>query len=167
MVKPGRMLRHLLPPPWWMLRRSFDTAALQAIEAAVVAAECTHRGEIRVAIEAALDLRLLLRDASVRERAIEVFSELHVWDTAENNGVLIYVLLADHDVEIVADRGIAMLVESAEWQAVCEAMEQQLRAGNYQAGAVTGIQQVSALLARHFPGRDAAGNELPDRPHLL
>lgn len=167
MVKLGRMLRHLLPPSWLMMRRSFDTAALQAIEAAVAAAEHAHRGEIRFAIEAALDLRFLLRNGSVRERAIEAFSELHVWDTAENNGILIYVLLADHDVEIVADRGIATFVEPAEWQAVCDAMEQQFGAGNFQAGAVTGIQRVSALLERHFPGRDAAGNELPDRPHLL
>ena len=167
MVKMRRMLAHLLPPPWMLLRRSFDAGALQAIESAVSAAERDHRGEIRFAVESALDVRALWRGESARERAIEVFSELRVWDTAENNGVLIYVLLADHDVEIVADRGIAAQVDAREWESVCHEMEAQFREGHYAAGAIAGIQRVGTILARHYPGRDRAGNELSDRPHLI
>ena len=166
MVKLQRILRHLLPPSWMLLRRSFDTGALQAVEAAVAAAERDHRGEIRFAVEATLDIRALLRNTSARERAIEVFSELHVWDTAENNGVLIYVLLADHDVEIVADRGIAEKVSAEEWQSVCQDMETQFRARRYESGSIAGIRRVGMLLAAHYPGRDRAGNELTDSPHL-
>ena len=166
MVGLRRLLRHLLPPAWMQLRRSFDAHALQAIESAVTAAERDHRGEIRFAVEAALDVRALLRDTSARERAVEVFSELHVWDTAENNGVLIYVLLADHDVEIVADRGIAEKASAEEWQSVCQGMETQFRARQYESGSIAGIRRVGMLLAAHYPGRDRAGNELTDSPHV-
>lgn len=167
MVKLRRMLAHLLPPPWVLLRRSFDADSLQAIESAVAAAERDHSAEIRFAVEASLDFRALLGGKSARERAIEVFSELRVWDTAENNGVLIYVLLADHDVEIVADRGIASKVEAGEWESVCQDMETQFRARRYRDGAIAGVRRVGEILARHYPGRDRAGNELPDRPHVL
>lgn len=161
------MLAHLLPPPWWMLRRSFDAQALKTVEAAVAEAERGHRGEVRFAVEAALDFPALRRGTSARERAVEVFSQLRVWDTAEDNGVLIYVLLADHDVEIVADRGVAAKVDQAEWEAVCREMEAQFRAGRFAEGAVAGIRRVGEILTRHYPGEDRAGNELPDRPHLL
>jgi uncharacterized membrane protein len=100
----------------------------------------------------------------VRERAIEVFSELRVWDTELNNGVLIYLLLADHDVEIVADRGIAARVGQEEWESICRDMEQALRRGDLEAAAVGAVQAVSSLLARHFPARPGDRNELPDRP---
>lgn len=165
MVNLRRILAHVLPPPWALMRRRFDSGTVQAIEAAVGAAERGHRGEIRFAVEPALDLRALLRGASARERAIEVFSELRVWDTEENNGVLVYLLLADHDVEIVADRGIATKVDAAQWEAVCREMEAHFRAGRYREGAVSGIRLVGELLARHYPGPDRAGDELPNRPH--
>lgn len=161
-----RMLRHLLPPPWLLRRRAFDARALQALEAAIADAERGHRGEIRFAVEATLGPRALLRGQPARERALEVFSELRVWDTAEDNGVLIYVLLADHDVEIVADRGVAARVDTAEWAAICRDMEACFKAGRYADGARAGIRRVGTLLARHYPGADRAGNELPDRPHV-
>lgn len=161
-----RMLRHLLPPPWLLRRRAFDARALQALEAAIADAERGHRGEIRFAVEATLGPRALLRGQPARERALEVFSELRVWDTAEDNGVLIYVLLADHDVEIVADRGVAARVDTAEWAAICRDMEACFKAGRYADGAGAGIRRVGTLLARHYPGADRAGNELPDRPHV-
>lgn len=160
------MLRHLLPPPWVLRRRAFDARALQALEAAIADAERGHRGEIRFAVEATLGPRALLRGQPARERALEVFSELRVWDTAEDNGVLIYVLLADHDVEIVADRGVAARVDTAEWAAICRDMEACFKAGLYADGAGAGIRRVGTLLARHYPGADRAGNELPDRPHV-
>lgn len=160
------MLRHLLPPPWVLRRRAFDARALQALEAAIADAERGHRGEIRFAVEATLGPRALLRGQPARERALEVFSELRVWDTAEDNGVLIYVLLADHDVEIVADRGVAARVDTAEWAAICRDMEACFKAGRYADGAGAGIRRVGTLLARHYPGADRAGNELPDRPHV-
>lgn len=161
-----RMLRHLLPPPWLLRRRAFDARALQALETAIADAERGHRGEIRFAVEATLGPRALLRGQPARERALEVFSELRVWDTAEDNGVLIYVLLADHDVEIVADRGVAARVDTAEWAAICRDMEACFKAGRYADGARAGIRRVGTLLARHYPGADRAGNELPDRPHV-
>lgn len=160
------MLRHLLPPPWLLRRRAFDARTLQALEAAIADAERGHRGEIRFAVEATLGPRALLRGQPARERALEVFSELRVWDTAEDNGVLIYVLLADHDVEIVADRGVAARVDTAEWAAICRDMEACFKAGRYADGAGAGIRRVGTLLARHYPGADRAGNELPDRPHV-
>lgn len=167
MVDLARLLKHLLPPTWWLLRRAFPASTLAAIEAAVTAAERGHRGEIRFAVEASLGLPALLRGQSARERAVEVFAQLRVWDTAENNGVLIYVLLADHDVEIVADRGITARVSADEWTAICQEMEIRFHAGQYEAGAVAAIARVGALLKRHYPGADAAGDELPDRPGVV
>jgi len=167
MVNLRRLLRHLLPPPWLLRRRAFDGRALQVIESAIADAERGHGGEIRFAVEATLDPRALLRGQSARERALEVFSALRVWDTAEDNGVLIYLLLADHDVEIVADRGVAGRVSQAEWTAICHEMEARCNAGRYGEGALAGIRRVGALLAQHYPGADRAGNELPDRPRIL
>jgi hypothetical protein len=154
-----RVARHLLRLP-----RVFPASAAQAIERAITAGEATHGGEIRFAAEDALDARALFAGQPVRERAIEVFSELRVWDTELNNGVLIYLLLADHDVEIVADRGIAARVGQEEWESICRDMEQALRRGDLEAAAVGAVQAVSSLLARHFPARPGDRNELPDRP---
>jgi uncharacterized membrane protein len=109
----------------------------------------------------------LWRGVSARERAVEVFANLRVWDTEENNGVLIYLLLADRDVEIVADRGIHARVGAEGWEIICRAMETQFRAGHFEQGVLDGIAQVSAQLTRHFPGPDRRGDELPDKPVLL
>jgi uncharacterized membrane protein len=142
-------------------------ASLARIEQAIAAAERQHRGEVRFAVETALDVVPLWRGISARERAIEVFANLRVWDTEENNGVLIYLLLADRDVEIVADRGIHERVGAEDWEKICRAMEARFRAGQFEQGVLDGIAQVSAALARHFPGPDRRGDELPDKPVLL
>ena len=150
------------------LQRHFPRAALQAIEQAVKRLEGRHPGEIRFAVEAALPIADVLAGVTPRERAIEVFSRLRVWDTEHNNGVLIYVLLADRDVEIVADRGVAGgRVAASEWEAVCRGMEQAFREGRFEAGAIAGLEAAAEVLARHPPGRPDVGNELPDAPVVL
>ena len=113
------------------------------------------------------DLPELWRDLPPRQRALQLFGQFGVWDTAHNNGVLIYVLMADRDVEIVADRGIAAHVSQAEWQAVCRQMEAHYRAGRFREGSVLGILGVGALLGQHFPGRRGSDHELPNQPVLL
>lgn len=162
----SRILRHLLMPRWW-LRRSFPETSLRAIEEAIRAAERAHGGEIRFAIETSLDFRRLVAGETARARALAVFSKLRVWDTERNNGVLIYLLLADRDIEIVADRGLLGSVGQAEWDDICRSIEAELRAGRFEAGALAGVQQVAALIRRHYPARPDDRNELPDTPALL
>ena len=165
-MHPGRLLRHLLTTRW-STRRRFSAPVLRAIEEAIGECEARHGGEIRFIVETALDLPELWHGVPARVRALQVFGQFGVWNTEHNNGVLIYVLLADRAVEIVADRGIAAHVQPAEWQAVCRQMEQHFRAGRFAAGATTGILGVGALLGRHFPGNSPSGNELPNQPILL
>ncbi len=147
--------------------RRFPRATMAAIEKAIGAGEAQHRGEIRFAAEAALDSAPLFGGQAARERALDVFSLLRVWDTEENNGVLIYLLLADHDVEIVADRGINARVAAPEWEEICRRMEAAFRRGEFQQGVLAGIAEVSALLARHYPARPGDRNELADKPAIL
>lgn len=161
-----RLVRHLLMPAW-RVRRAFGAGGLRAIEGAIRESESTHRGQIRFAVEAALELKPLLQDQPARARALEVYALQRMWDTEHNNGVLIYLLLADHDVEIVADRGIHSRVGAAEWERVCREMEAAFRAGRFEHGAVAGIRAVGALLARHYPGPGTGANELPDRPIIV
>lgn len=148
-------------------RRRFTPAVLARIEAAIRAIESRHAGEIRFAIETAFDLPELWWGITPRQRAVLAFGQLGVWDTAGNNGVLIYVLVADHDVEIVADRAIAARVPQADWEAVCREMESQFRAGRYAEGAEAGIAGVGSLLARHFPGQGGDLDEQPNAPVIL
>ncbi len=162
----ARAVRHLFTSRW-KLHRLFPPTALDAIEAAVRESERQHYGEIRFAIETALDLPELIRGVRPRERALDAFSHLRVWDTDHNNGVLIYLLLADRDVEIVADRGVAAKVTQQEWEAVCRAMEADYRAGKFEAGSVTGVRMINDLLRQHYPADGSNVNELPDRPTLL
>lgn len=162
-----RWLRHLFTDRSAVQRR-FPESTLTAIERAVKAAEATHAGQIRVVIEASLDGPRLWARETAAERALEVFSLLRVWDTEHNNGVLIYLLLADRDVEIVADRGIHARCGQATWEAVCREMETAFRAGQFEAGVLAGVATVGAHLARHFPRTaDSPVNELPDAPVLL
>jgi uncharacterized membrane protein len=158
-------LRNLMTPSW-LARRRFPERTLDAIQAAIRAGEAQHEGEICFAVEAALEHHDLWRGVGARERAHQVFSELRVWDTDANNGVLIFVLLAERDVEIVADRGAASRAAPEDWERVCRAMEAHFREGRFEEGAIAGVNAVSALLARHFPvsGERAERNELPDRP---
>jgi uncharacterized membrane protein len=162
----ARAVRHLFSTRWGT-RRRFSAPVRARIEAAVAAVERSHSGEIRFAIETAFDLPELWWGLTPRERAVQVFGQLGVWDTAGNNGVLIYLLLADHDVEIVADRAIAARVAQGEWDAICREMEVTFRAGRFAEGAEAGIAGVGRLLARHFPGSGGDHDEQPDAPVIL
>ncbi|HEV7613041.1 MAG TPA: TPM domain-containing protein [Steroidobacteraceae bacterium] len=166
----GRLIRHAAQTHW-RTRMMFSSATLDAIEQAIAGAEQTHAGEIRFAIESALTPLHVLNHAAPRARALEVFAHLRVWDTERNNGVLIYVQLADRAVEIVADRGFAGRVAAAEWEAVCRLMEEHFRARRFQAGSIAGVDAIGILLSRHFPPGvrqpSPSHNELPDRPTLL
>jgi uncharacterized membrane protein len=159
-----RMVRHLAMPPW-RLRQVLPRPAMQAIETAIGASERTHGGQICFAVETALDLGPLARGQGARERALDVFAQLRVWDTEHNNGVLIFLLLADRDVEIVADRGIAVRVAPAQWEAICQTMESAFRARKFEQGALDGIRAVGELLARHFP--EPGPDRLPNAPFVL
>jgi uncharacterized membrane protein len=161
-----RLLRHLFATRW-TTRRHFTPRVLGDIEAAIREVEASHAGEIRFAIETALDLPELLRDQSPRQRALQVFGQLGVWDTVQNNGVLIYLLLADRRVEIVADRGIAGVIAQSEWDGVCRIMEHHFSDRHFPQGSVAGVRGVGQLLRRHFPGRRAGPDELPNQPVLL
>ncbi len=149
------------------LRRHFPPATLSAIDAAITASERDHRAEIRCAIETALPVGELLRGVTSTARAAEVFSRLRVWDTAANNGVLVYVLLAERSIEIVADRGFTGLVEPAEWEGICHHMKAAFRTGHYEAGTLSALERIGALARRHFPADGGDRNELPDRTVLL
>lgn len=165
-MNAGRVLRHLVTPGW-VARRIFPRAILGRIEEAIRTSERAHDGELRFALEAGLPLATLLAGLTPRERAVEVFSRLRVWDTERNSGVLIYLQLVDRDIEIVADRGIAAQVPQATWDAICGRMEQAFRSGRFEQGVLEGIREITGLLARHFPPRGANTDELPDRPALL
>ena len=161
-----RWLKHLLLPGWWV-RRVFRGAALSAIEKAIGEAEKGHEGELRFVVEGPLPLAVLLHNPTARDRAIDVFSHLRVWDTAHNSGLLIYVQLVDRRVEFVADRGVAARVPQAQWDALCREMEDSFRHGAYRRGALEAVERAGHLLATHFPPRTRNPNELPDRPVVL
>jgi len=162
----GRIGRHLVEHRW-RVRRIFPPQVLAAIEQAIRAGEGTHSGQVRFIVEGALDGAPLFRDQPARERALDIFSQLRIWDTAHNNGVLIYLLLADRDVEIIADRGIDAKVGAAGWEKICAEMENSFRAGNFAGGVIKGIQAVSRQLAAHFPRHGGGTNELPDTPVVI
>ena len=161
-----RIVKHLLMTPW-RKRGAFPRSTLMAIKRAIRASEATHAGQIRFAVEGALHGSRLYHGESPRERALEVFSQLRMWDTEHRNGVLIYLLLADRAVEIVADRGAHVRVSSEEWKGVCHGMEEHFRRGQFESGAVVGIQAVARHLARHFPAAPSGPRELPERPAVL
>jgi len=161
-----RIGRHLLEHRW-RERRIFTPKVLARIEQAIKAGEATHSGQIRFVVEGALDGRPLFRNQPARERALDVFSQLRIWDTQHNNGVLIYLLLADRDIEIVADRGINGKVGTEGWEKVCAVLEKEFRAGLFEYGVIRGIQEVSLVLAQHFPKEPGGKNELPDAPVVL
>ena len=161
-----RWTRHLLLDHL-ALTRAFPRKTLDAIGRAVAEQEQRHRGELRVVIEGGLPLPALIAGRSARERAIEQFTRLRVWDTEDNAGVLIYLLLADRRVEIVADRGIHARVRESEWQDICRGMEAHFREGRFESGALFGIGAVSDALERHFPGSGKGRQELDDRPRMI
>ena len=161
-----RLLRHLFARS---SRSVYPEDSLRRIADAVHAAEQRHTGEICFAVEASLPPLAVLRGVDARSRAQQVFAQLRVWDTHANNGVLVYLLLADHRIEIVADRGLSGLVDDAQWRAICARMEERFRGGDHEGAAIAGIEAVSDLLAAHFPqdGTQPDEDELPNRPHLL
>jgi len=162
-----RILRHR-----WLdetdVARALGVDALARLEARVAASERRHSGEIRLCVEAGLPLSYLWRSATPRQRAVAMFGKLRVWDTEHNNGVLIYLLLAEHAIEIVADRGLARQVPQAHWDALVGGMREAFRAGRFEEGLAQAVDAVDAMLARHFPlaQGQANPNELPDRAHL-
>jgi uncharacterized membrane protein len=161
-----RTFRHLWFPDW-TLRQRFPRGALRTISDAIADSELGHSGEICFAVEASLSMDRLVRGQTARARALELFSLLRVWDTEDNNGVLIYLLLADRDVEILADRGVARHVPHARWVEICDRMESEFRSGRFLEGALVGVGEVGEELRHHFAGADRQGDELPNEPHLL
>lgn len=162
----SRILRHL----WcedWTLRRAFPKAVLRRIADTVARQEQRHSAELRFAVEGGLPPWTVVTKLDARARAVEVFSALRVWDTECNNGVLIYVLLADRRVEILADRGINAKVGATAWEAICGEMQRCFERGAYEEGAVIGLESVSDLLALHFPDGNDSPNELQDEPVVL
>ena len=163
-----RILKHRLLDEGDALR-ALGPGAVERLHARVQASELKHSGEVRVCVEAGLPLAYLRRNTTARERAVALFGELRVWDTEANNGVLIYLLFAEHKIEIVADRGLNRLVSAEQWQELLAGMAAAFKAGEFEAGLMQAIDIVDALLAQHFPLREGEvnPNELPDAPLVI
>ena len=164
-------LRRILKHRWMDeadTRRAIPPALVERLAQQVAASEKRHTGEVRIFVEAGLPVSYLWRDAPPRERAVAMFGKLGVWDTEQNNGVLIYLLLAEHAIEVVADRGLSRHVSPAQWQEIVGHMSAAFRAGHYEQGLAQAVDEVTALLVRHFPAAPGAANanELPDQPVL-
>ena len=168
MNKLRRLIRHTIKTPQ-AVDRAFPPAVLKRIQEAIAEGERTHSGEIRFAVEAALPWSYLKRNAPARERAEMVFAKLRVWDTEDNNGVLIYVELADQRIEVVADRGVARHVPNARWDEISNMMRERFRANEFEAGSIAAVRAVSALLIERFRLPDGATNpnQLSDAPTVL
>ena len=162
----GRAWRHLRSSGA-DAKRAFPEATLSAIGEAITAGEQTHRGEVRLIVEKGLSFDDAWDGVTNRQRALALFADYGVWDTEDNCGVLIYINLAEHKVDIVADRGIDRRIDGATWQAVCRTMTEGFSKGQFHDATLTAIEQVNALLREHFPANGARPNELPDRPLML
>ncbi|MDO9234260.1 TPM domain-containing protein [Methylotenera sp.] len=161
-----RLFKHLFVLPG-AVRRYFPADSMRHIEAAIAASESSHMGEIRFVVESNLHIFDIFRGKSAKKRAIEVFSQFHVWDTAQNNGVLIYLLLADRDFEILADRGVHQHVGNQGWEKISHEMEAMFRHGQFEGGVIYGIAQIGALLMQHYPIDSENVNELPNTPIII
>lgn len=161
-----RFFKHLFAAHWQISQR-FPKHSMNAIETAILESERLHMGELRFVVESGLEWPDLFAGIQSRERALQIFSQLHVWDTEHNSGVLIYLLLADHRVEIVADRGINSRVDKSAWISICQDMECQFRTGHFESGVLLGISTITALLQQHFPAQDHNPNDLPNRPTVI
>lgn len=163
----ARTFKHWFYLPW-RVRKHFPAETMSAIQKKIADSERSHLGEVRFAVEGALPWRDAMEGMSARERALQLFSELRIWDTYYNNGVLIYVLLAEHDVEIVADRGIHARVGTEGWEAICHAMEHEFRQGRFEAGVLLGLERITTILREQYPSRGQSNrNELPDEPIVV
>ncbi len=165
----SRWIRH-----WWLdadnARRIITPAGLARLETRVRESETRHRGELRLCVQASLSPMQLWRGVSSQERAIDLFSRLRVWDTEHNNGVLIYLQLADHRIEILADRGLNRHTTPEAWQAMASRLGGALREGRFEDGLNEAIDQVGALMRQHYPVTDSHHpdvNELPDAVVLM
>lgn len=153
---------------WFQLRRSFPPQLLDDMAKAIADGERAHRGEVCFAVESRLAPLSVLEGLTAKRRAEHVFAQLRVWDTEHNNGVLFYVLMAEHRIEIIADRGIVRRVHASEWNAICDRMRMAFARGEWRDGALDGIAAANALLTRHFPSEgDEPRDELPNRPVVL
>lgn len=161
-----RFFRHVWMSPI-KVRACFPQSTLATVEQSVARGEKSHRGQVRFVVEAELTSGQLWAGVTSRQRAIDVFSMLRVWDTEENNGVLLYVLLADRKVEIIADRGIHRQVGEERWRAICKEIELRYRRGEFLEGSVIGVDKISAELAHYFPGTGSDRNEQPDAPVVM
>jgi uncharacterized membrane protein len=151
----------------WHLQQAFPPSTLASIAREIGESEKRHGGEIRFAVESCFHMRWLMAGLTPHERARRVFAELGVWDTELNSGVLIYVLLAERHIEIIADRGYRGRVRDAEWATICSEMQKEFRVGEFDTGAISGIRQVANLIGKHFPRQASDRNELPDAPVIL
>lgn len=154
-VIPGAVERHFRPD------------SLKRIEQAIERSETTHFGEIRFIVESHLPFWDIFRKKTSMKRALEVFSLYRVWDTEQNNGVLIYFLLADHDFEVLGDRGIHQYIGQDGWEKICLEMERMIRTGDFEGGVIYGIEKITEVLAEHFPANGANENELSNKPIIL
>lgn len=167
MNKFSRAIRHLTTTRFTG-KKAFPCATLAEIQKTIAAGEKTHRAEIRLIVEHSLELSAVLAGVSSRQRAHELFSHYRIWDTEENSGILIYIELADHQVEIVADRGISKLIPNHHWHAVCKTMTQGFAKGEYHDSTIAGLQQLNALLHEYFPeGEIPQENQLSNKPIRL
>ncbi len=162
----SRLLRHLCTTTA-AGRRSFPESTLKAIEDAIAHGETRHRAEVRMVVEPSLTAQAVLNGMSPRERARELFAQYHVWDTEENCGVLVYVNLADHQVEIVADRGVGRVISASQWEAICRTMTQGFARGEYHDSAIAALNELNALLQQHYPDDGSTHNQLSNRPLIL
>jgi len=161
-----RLFRHLLHVPL-LAHRAFPPAARESIRAAVAAGEARHRGEIRFVVEGSWPLGDVLAGKTPPQRALEVFGLSRVWDTEENTGVLIYALLCERHVQVLADRGINARVPPETWDALCQQLLKDYASGDFEGGTVKAINALSDILAEHFPATGKRENELPDEPLVL
>jgi uncharacterized membrane protein len=161
-----RLWRHLTTTSAFG-RRTFPKHVLAEIQQAIADGEQLHRAEVRIIIEPALPLEDVLAGMHPRARARMLFSDYRLWDTEENSGVLIYLNLADHQVEIITDRGVGRLVQAEEWQSICDVMTRELRRGAYRDSTITALEKLNALLQQRLPADGRRENQLSDKPIIL
>lgn len=162
----SRIWRHLVTTSA-AARRAFPPASLNEIQKIIAKGETLHRAEVRLVIEPSLSIQAVLTGTSSRERALELFSLYGIWDTEENCGILIYIELADHKVEIVADRGVSQIVNETEWQEICRTMTGGFARNSYGESVVAALDKLNDLLHARFPDNDSGANQLSDQPIML